>query len=116
MGVAASRRNEAGVECYAAFIRANPDWPSIPLLRRRAEVRLSQGPRYAASMRRFLAEEPTGSVNHPRVKQEVRTAQDSDESWRERRGLLAGLSISATQRPPIGWCASCAAGQSQVPC
>ena len=83
--------NEAGVERYAAFIRANPDWPSIPLLRRRAEVRLSQGPRYAASMRRFLAEEPTGSVNHPRVKQEVRTAQDSDESWRERRGLARRL-------------------------
>ncbi len=28
-------QNDAGVERYAAFIRANPDWPSIPLLRRR---------------------------------------------------------------------------------
>jgi len=27
---------------YDSFIRANPDWPSIPLLRRRAEARLWQ--------------------------------------------------------------------------
>ena len=32
--------SEAQFERYATFIRANPDWPSIPLLRRRAEVRL----------------------------------------------------------------------------
>lgn len=85
--------SEAGLERYATFIRANPDWPSIPLLRRRAEVMLSQGPRYAASMRRFFGEEPTGSVGRPRpkVKEEVRTAQDSDERWRERRGLARRL-------------------------
>jgi soluble lytic murein transglycosylase-like protein len=83
--------NEAGLERYATFIRANPDWPSIPLLRRRAEVRLSQEPRYAASVRRFLGGEPTSSVSRPSVKQEVRTAQESDERWRERRGLARRL-------------------------
>jgi soluble lytic murein transglycosylase len=32
--------SEVGFERYATFIRVNPDWPSIPLLRRRAEARL----------------------------------------------------------------------------
>jgi len=33
----------AGFDRFAAFIRDNPDWPSIPLLRRRAEARLWRG-------------------------------------------------------------------------
>jgi hypothetical protein len=37
--------SEARFERYVTFIRANPDWPSIPLLRRRAEMRLWQKPR-----------------------------------------------------------------------
>jgi soluble lytic murein transglycosylase len=49
----------AGFERYAAFIRANPHWPSIPLLRRRAEARLWLERRDAASVRRFLDGEPT---------------------------------------------------------
>jgi soluble lytic murein transglycosylase len=57
------RRSEsgAGFERYAAFIRANPHWPSIPLLRRRAEARLWQERRDAASVRRFLDGEPTSA-------------------------------------------------------
>jgi soluble lytic murein transglycosylase len=34
--------SEVGFERYAVFISANPDWPGIPLLRRRAEVKLPQ--------------------------------------------------------------------------
>jgi soluble lytic murein transglycosylase len=49
----------ARFERYAAFIRANPEWPSIPLLRRRAEVRLWQERRDGATVRRFLDGEPT---------------------------------------------------------
>jgi soluble lytic murein transglycosylase len=33
--------SEAGFERYVAFMRANPDWPSMTLMRRRAEARLS---------------------------------------------------------------------------
>ena len=51
----------AGFERYAAFIRANPHWPSIPLLRRRAEARLWQERRDAATVRRFLDGEPTSA-------------------------------------------------------
>jgi len=52
----------AGFERYAAFIRANPHWPSIPLLRRRAEARLWQERRDAATVRRFLDGEPTSAT------------------------------------------------------
>ena len=54
--------SEAGFERYAAFIGANPDWPSIPLLRRRAEARLWRERRDAATVHRFLGGEPTSAV------------------------------------------------------
>src|SRR5580704_1264043 len=44
----------AGFERYLAFMRANPDWPSMPLLRRRAEARLWQERRDGATVRRFV--------------------------------------------------------------
>jgi soluble lytic murein transglycosylase len=69
---------EARFERYATFIRANPDWPSIPMLRQHAEVRL-QEPRYGASVRGFLGEEPTGAEDRPGVNREIRAAQDRDE-------------------------------------
>jgi soluble lytic murein transglycosylase-like protein len=83
--------SEAGFERYATFIRANPDWPSIPLLRRRAEVRLWQERRDGASLRRSLGRESTGSVGRASVKREVGAAQDTDGRWRERRALARRL-------------------------
>src|SRR5262249_25616282 len=44
--------SQAGFDRYAAFISANPDWPSISF-RRRAEVRLWQERRDAETVRRF---------------------------------------------------------------
>jgi soluble lytic murein transglycosylase len=49
----------AGFDRYAAFIHANPEWPSIPLLRRRAEATLWQERRDAATVHGFLDGEPT---------------------------------------------------------
>jgi len=51
-----------GFERYAAFVRANPDWPSIPLFRKRAEVRLWQERRDGATLRRFVGDEPASAV------------------------------------------------------
>jgi soluble lytic murein transglycosylase len=45
---------------YVAFINNNPDWPSIPLMRRRAEARLWQQRRDAATVRGFIGAEPAG--------------------------------------------------------
>ncbi len=52
----------AGLERYAAFMRANPDWPSMSLLRRRAEARLWEDQRDAATVRRVLGESPTSTI------------------------------------------------------
>jgi peptidoglycan lytic transglycosylase len=52
----------AGFDRYDAFINANPEWPSIPLLRRRAEARLWQEVRDPATIRNFAAAQPVGSV------------------------------------------------------
>ena len=43
---------------YAAFIAANPDWPSIALLRKRAEARLWQERSNAATVHGFTADRP----------------------------------------------------------
>ena len=45
-----------------AFVRTNPNWPSIRLLRRRAEARLWQERRDATTVRRFVGAEPTSTV------------------------------------------------------
>ncbi len=50
--------NPAGFDDYNSFIQANPDWPSIPLLRRRAEARLWQERRDAATVRSFIGAQP----------------------------------------------------------
>ncbi len=46
---------------YAAFIAANPDWPSAALLRRRAEARLWQERSDAATVRGFMGNAPTSA-------------------------------------------------------
>jgi soluble lytic murein transglycosylase len=51
----------AGFDRYAAFIRANPDWP-VMRIRRRAEARLWQERRDGASVRRFIGNEPTSAL------------------------------------------------------
>src|SRR4030095_13578483 len=49
--------NAAGFDRYAVFIQANADWPSIPLLRQRAEARLWQGGGGAAPVRPLVGGE-----------------------------------------------------------
>ncbi|MBR0716172.1 lytic transglycosylase domain-containing protein [Bradyrhizobium liaoningense] len=43
---------------YAAFIAGNPEWPSMSLLRKRAEARLWQEKSDAATVHRFTADQP----------------------------------------------------------
>jgi soluble lytic murein transglycosylase len=54
--------SEAGFDRYVSFIRANPDWPSVPLLRRRAEMRLWQERRDSLTARGFIGEAPTSPI------------------------------------------------------
>jgi len=53
---------QVGFDRYAAFISANPAWPSIPLLRRRAEAALWQEQRDAETVRRFVGEQPASPM------------------------------------------------------
>ena len=46
---------------YAAFIAANPQWPSAPLLRRRAEARLWEQRIDAATVRSFTGDQPASA-------------------------------------------------------
>jgi soluble lytic murein transglycosylase len=62
--------SEAGFDRYAAFISANPDWPSVPGFRRRAEARLWQERRDADTVRRFVGEKalsPMGRLALARI-------------------------------------------------
>jgi peptidoglycan lytic transglycosylase len=52
----------ADFDRYNAFIQANPDWPSIPLLRRHAEARLWNERRGAVTVRRFVGQKPTSAL------------------------------------------------------
>ena len=47
---------------YAAFITANPEWPSAALLRRRAEARLWQERSDAATVRGFTGDRPASAM------------------------------------------------------
>jgi soluble lytic murein transglycosylase len=54
--------SEGGFERYAAFIKTNPDWPSVSLLRRRAEARLWQEHRDPAVIRSFIGDQPASAA------------------------------------------------------
>jgi soluble lytic murein transglycosylase len=54
--------SEAGFDRYVAFIAANPDWPSIPTFRRRAEGRLWQERRDADTVRRLVGDKPASPM------------------------------------------------------
>ncbi|HET7192029.1 MAG TPA: transglycosylase SLT domain-containing protein, partial [Pseudolabrys sp.] len=52
---------EANFSRYAAFIVENPDWPSMGLMRKRAEARLWQERSDAATVRSFIGKQPTSA-------------------------------------------------------
>jgi soluble lytic murein transglycosylase len=51
----------ANLARYAAFIADNPGWPSIGLMRRRAEARLWQERSDAVTVRNFIGDQPTSA-------------------------------------------------------
>lgn len=74
---------------YAAFLAANPDWPSSALLRRRAEARLWQEKADAATIHAFTMDRPTGAKGRFALARVLMAEGDSDraarlvrEAWR----------------------------------
>ncbi|HLN09081.1 MAG TPA: lytic transglycosylase domain-containing protein, partial [Xanthobacteraceae bacterium] len=87
--------SEVGFERYAAFIRANPDWPSIARLRRRGEARLWQERRDAATVRRFFGVEPTSGVGRLVLGRVLMGEGDRAGAEREVRAAWQSAELSA---------------------
>lgn len=67
---------------YAAFLAANPEWPSAALLRRRAEARLWQERSDAATVRSFTADQPTSARGKLALARVLLAAGDRDGAGR----------------------------------
>ena len=88
--------SEVRLERYAAFIRAHPNWPSIPLLRRRAEAKLWQDRHDAATVRRFLGEKrPTSSLGRLAFARMLKAEGDEAGAAREVRAVWRSAELSA---------------------
>jgi soluble lytic murein transglycosylase len=87
--------NPAGFDDYNSFIQANPDWPSIPLLRRRAEARLWQERRDAATVRRFVGAQPASVHGRLAVARAFLGEGDRAAASREVRAIWHSAELSA---------------------
>ncbi|WP_441236404.1 transglycosylase SLT domain-containing protein [Bradyrhizobium sp. 930_D9_N1_4] len=72
----------AGFKRYAAFLAANPDWPSSALLRRRAEARLWQEKSDAATVHKFTMDRPTSAKGKFALARVLLAEGDSDRATR----------------------------------
>lgn len=79
----------ANFKRYAAFLAANPDWPSRAILRRRAEARLWQEKSDAATVHEFTMDRPISAKGKFALARVLRTEGDADraarlvrEAWR----------------------------------
>ena len=86
---------EIGLGRYAAFIRGNPDWPSIALLRRRVEEKLWQERRDASTMRRLMEGEPISAVGRLARARMLLSEGDRAGAQREVRAVWRGAGLSA---------------------
>ena len=87
--------NTAGFDQYNSFIRANPDWPSIPLFRRRAEARLWQERSDPATVRRFVGTQPTSARGRLALARAMLSDGDRARATREVRAVWQSAELSA---------------------
>ena len=85
----------AGFDRYAVFIQANPEWPSIPLLRKRAEARLWNERRDPATVRRFLGERPVSAPGRLALARVLLKEGDHEGAAREVRMVWRSAEMSA---------------------
>ena len=84
-----------GFDRYAAFVQANTHWPSISMLRRRAEARLWQERRDAATVRRFLGGQPTSALGRLALARVLQGEGDRAGARREVRAVWQSAEMSA---------------------
>ena len=85
----------AGFQRYVAFLRTNPDWPSLPLLRRRAEAKLWQEQHDGATVRRFVGERTSGPLGRLALARVLMREGDRDGAAREVRAVWWSAELSA---------------------
>jgi soluble lytic murein transglycosylase len=91
-----SEESDAGFDRYVAFIRDSPAWPSLGLLRRRAEGTLWQERRDAATVRRFLEGKPTSAMGRLALARVRLSEGDRSGAEREIRETWRSEGLSAT--------------------
>jgi soluble lytic murein transglycosylase len=84
----------AGFDRYNAFLQANAEWSSM-LLRRRAEARLWQEGRDAATVRRFVGEQPVSALGRLAIARVLLGEGDRAGASREVRAIWQSAELSA---------------------
>jgi peptidoglycan lytic transglycosylase len=79
---------------YAAFIDANPNWPSMRQLRRRAEGRLWQEKIDGATVHRFTADQPVSGAGRLALARTLLNEGDRDGATREAREAWRSQELS----------------------
>ena len=87
--------NTAGFDQYNSFIRANPNWPSIPLFRRRAEARLWQERSDPNTVRRFVGTQPTSARGRLALVRAMLSDGDRVGATREVRAVWQSAELSS---------------------
>jgi soluble lytic murein transglycosylase len=93
--------SSVGFDRLAAFIQANPDWPSIPLLRRRAEARLWQERRGAGAVHRFVGMEPTSAAGRLALARALMGEGDRAGAEREVRAVWRSAELSTEMEAAV---------------
>jgi soluble lytic murein transglycosylase len=84
----------AGFDRYNAFLQANPEWSSMVLLRR-AEARLWQEGRAAATVRRFVGEQPVSALGRLAIARAMLGEGDRAGASHEVRAIWQSEDLSA---------------------
>src|SRR6266545_7638099 len=90
-----SEDSGADFDRYLAFIRDNPAWPTLALLRRRAEGALWQERRDAVTVRRFLGGKPTSARGRLALARVLLSEGDRSGAEREVREIWRFEELSA---------------------
>ena len=86
--------SRAGFDRYNAFLQSNPGWSSM-LLRRRAEARLWQERRDAATVRRFIGEQPVSTAGRLAIARVLWDSADRADATHEVRAVWQSAELSA---------------------
>jgi soluble lytic murein transglycosylase len=86
--------SEANFRRYATFIADNPGWPSMGLLRRRAEARLWQERSDATTVHSFTADKPASARGHLALARVLVAEGDREGAGRELRAAWRSEELS----------------------